>query len=459
MPTNNLKRYRTFNGMINYDYFRKNEKGKIENILSETDFKELVISEIAKENSINWFCLVAHNRDILDEESETLKPYHIHFIIRFENARTINSVLNSLSKVKISERNISAAQSVASSLLYLTHTTPQAIREKKTRYEISELSIFAENHFLNQSEKELWYRNKISGSVGQISKKFDETPLIIDIYKEIQQGFIPTDKNLLNLIKSYHSLYQLSEEEILVFIRKNRKQFQLDRESYIQDYVRTKKSQGKAHKLIYINGLGGIGKSLLAQHISEKLFNKSYPNQDKHDLIFESSSSGKNSDLLNQYELQPISIFDDLNINSFSNTQHFLKLFEKNIVPLIQSRYQNKYFFSEYSFITKSEPIKTFISSIYRLNGVHSEINLKQQILRRFSLIIEMETDKIILKEIKRKPNTTEFEIVISEIIQFDNLKFIELFSSYDTDNTQFKKLNKQRDKIIEKIINKYLQN
>ena len=97
MPTNNLKRYRTFNTMINYDYFRKNENGKIQNTLSETDFKELVISEIAKEKSIDWFCLVAHNRDILDEESGTLKPYHIHFIIRFENARTINSVLNSLS--------------------------------------------------------------------------------------------------------------------------------------------------------------------------------------------------------------------------------------------------------------------------------------------------------------------------------------------------------------------------
>ena len=39
MPTNNLKRYRTFNGMINYDYFRKNENGKVENTLSETDFK------------------------------------------------------------------------------------------------------------------------------------------------------------------------------------------------------------------------------------------------------------------------------------------------------------------------------------------------------------------------------------------------------------------------------------
>ncbi|AYG02074.1 Rep family protein [Lactococcus allomyrinae] len=457
MPTNNLKRYRTFNGMINYDYFRKNENGKIENTLSETDFKELVISKIAKENSIDWFCLVAHNRDILDEESGTLKPHHIHFVLRFENARTINSVLNSLSKVKISERNISAAQSVASSLLYLTHTTPQAIKEKKTRYEVSELSIFAENHFLNQSEKELWYRNKISGSLGQISKKFDETPLIIDIYKEIQQGFIPTDNNLLNLIKSYRSLYQLSEEEILVFVRKNRKQFQMDRESYIQDYVRTKKSQGKVHNLFYINGSGGIGKSIFSKSLSEKLISLKYSTQDKQDLLFESSSSGKNSDLLNQYELQPISIFDDLNINSFSNTQHFLKLFEKNIVPLIQSRYQNKYFLSEYSFITKSEPIKTFISSIYRLNGVHSEINLKQQILRRFSLIIEIETDKLILKEIKRKPNTTEFEIVISEVIQFDNLTFIELFSSYDTDNTQFKKLHKQREKIIEKIVNEYL--
>ena len=79
----------------------------------------------------------------------------------------MNSVINSLEKVKLSSRNLTATQSVASSLLYLTHTTAQAIKEKKTRYEVSELSIFSENHFLDQSEKELWYRNKVSGSVGQ----------------------------------------------------------------------------------------------------------------------------------------------------------------------------------------------------------------------------------------------------------------------------------------------------
>jgi len=456
MSNNTAKRYRTFNGMISYDYFKKNNLGQIENTFTEKEFTKFIISELIKEKSITWFSIIAHNKDILDEETAVLKPYHIHFVIRFNNARTLNSLINSLSKTKISSRNLTATQSIASSLLYLTHTTIEAIKQKKTRYNIKSLIIF-DNHFLNESEKEIWYRNKISGTTGLISKKFDETPLILDIYKEIQMGFVPTDQNLQKLIKSYHLLYQLSEQEILIFIRKYRKQFDLDRESYIKDFIRNKRIQGKNQKLIYISGEGGIGKSLLAQNISERIILEKYSNQDKQDLIFESSSSGKNTDLLNQYQLQLISIFDDLNSTSFSNTQHFLKLFEKNQIPLIQSRYQNKYFFSEYNFITKSESVHTFINNIYKLNGVHSEINLKQQILRRFSLIIEIETDKIIIKKIQRKPNTTKFELVISEIIEIDNLTFIELFSSYDTESAHFRKLNKQRKKIIEKIIHKYL--
>ena len=104
------------------------------------------------------------------------------------------------------------------------------------------------------------------------------------------------------------------------------------------------REQGKNHKLIYITGSGGIGKSLLAQNISERITARNYKNQDKQDVVFESSSSGKNADLLNQYENEPISIFDDLNVSSFDNVQHFLKLYEKNIVPLIQSRYNNKWF-------------------------------------------------------------------------------------------------------------------
>ena len=364
MPKNNTTRYRTYNGMINYDFFRKDKTGEIEHDLTKTQFKELVIAELSKEQSVDYFCLIAHNRDILDEESGTTKPYHVHFTVRYKNARTMNSVINSLEKVKLSSRNLTATQSVASSLLYLTHTTAQAIKEKKTRYEVSELSIFSENHFLDQSEKELWYRNKISGSVGQTSKKFDEQPLIIDVYREIQTGYVPTDKNLITLIKSYKELYTLSEDEILMFIRKHRKQFILDRQSYLDDYVRHKREQGKNHKLIYITGSGGIGKTLLAQNIAERITTRNYKNQDKQDVVFESSSSGKNADLLNQYENEPISIFDDLNVSSFDNVQHFLKLFEKNIVPLIQSRYNNKWFLSDYSLITKSESAESFINNV-----------------------------------------------------------------------------------------------
>lgn len=455
MPKNNTTRYRTYNGMINYDFFRKDKTGEIEHDLTKTQFKELVIAELSKEQSVDYFCLIAHNRDILDDESGTIKPYHVHFTVRYKNARTMNSVINSLEKVKLSSRNLTATQSVASSLLYLTHTTAQAIKEKKTRYEVSELSIFSENHFLDQSEKELWYRNKISGSVGQTSKKFDEQPLIIDVYREIQTGYVPTDKNLITLIKSYKELYTLSEDEILMFIRKHRKQFILDRQSYLDDYVRHKREQGKNHKLIYITGSGGIGKTLLAQNIAERITTRNYKNQDKQDVVFESSSSGKNADLLNQYENEPISIFDDLNVSSFDNVQHFLKLFEKNIVPLIQSRYNNKWFLSDYSLITKSESAESFINNVYQLNGNYSELNLRQQVLRRFSLIIEIEKDKFIIKRVCRDKES--FEIKTCEIIEFDNLTYIEKFSNYDTHTVKYNVLNKRRETIIENIIKKYL--
>ena len=159
--------------------------------------------------------------------------------------------------------------------------------------------------------------------------------------------------------------------------------------------------------------------------------------------------------LLNQYENEPISIFDDLNVSSFDNVQHFLKLFEKNIVPLIQSRYNNKWFLSDYSLITKSESAESFINNVYQLNGNYSELNLRQQVLRRFSLIIEIEKDKFIIKRVCRDKES--FEIKTCEIIEFDNLTYIEKFSNYDTHTVKYNVLNKRRETIIENIIKKYL--
>ena len=144
-----------------------------------------------------------------------------------------------------------------------------------------------------------------------------------------------------------------------------------------------------------------------------------------------------------------------MNVSSFDNVQHFLKLYEKNIVPLIQSRYNNKWFLSDYSLITKSESAESFINNVYQLNGNYSELNLRQQVLRRFSLIIEIEKDKFIIKRICRDKES--FEIKTCEIIEFDNLTYIEKFSNYDTDTVKYKVLNKRRETIIENIIKKYL--
>ena len=136
-------------------------------------------------------------------------------------------------------------------------------------------------------------------------------------------------------------------------------------------------------------------------------------------------------------------------------TYNTLKLYEKNIVPLIQSRYNNKWFLSDYSLITKSESAESFINNVYQLNGNYSELNLRQQVLRRFSLIIEIEKDKFIIKRICRDKES--FEIKTCEIIEFDNLTYIEKFSNYDTDTVKYKVLNRRRERVIENIIEKYL--
>ena len=62
--------------------------------------------------------------------------------------------------------------------LYLTHTTPEAIKAKKTRYNVQELHCFVkeenEHRELTGDELEKFYRIKISGKTGKTGVKVDD---------------------------------------------------------------------------------------------------------------------------------------------------------------------------------------------------------------------------------------------------------------------------------------------
>ena len=93
---------------------------------------------------------------------------------KFEAGKSLNN-----QDLMFQSRNVEASKSSSGSYRYLTHTTDKAMMERKTRYEVQELLVAeyetdGSMKFITGEDLELWYRDKIKGTVRPEKLEFDE---------------------------------------------------------------------------------------------------------------------------------------------------------------------------------------------------------------------------------------------------------------------------------------------
>lgn len=419
-------RSRFFVGMRNFDFentrhLLKLEEEKKEKVnLNKEEWQQDIIDN-AKKIDCEWIALIFHSRD---EDSEgNLKELHVHKVARFKNPRDYKATRVAFG---CEARNFTKGRSESSALLYLTHTTPQAIKDKKTRYNVQELIVIVNELDTNEDGKvvqkqrqlqgeelEQWYRIKVAGKVGENVSTEEEVARIID---ELSAG----EKDLNEVKDELKELFDPTTA-IMCWVKNKRHFREAISEYYEAKYLEMlDRGRGDSFKLLYIQGMSAVGKTRFANKLA-RYYNKSKGVRESFIHNAPNDSKGSSYDFLSGYGQEMVTVFDDLKPTTFGYTE-FLNLFEKERVAKYSSRFQNKPWFSELAIITKSTDIdewtKKLAYSEMRTATPAEKDNILYQPRRRFSFVINLEMDKATIQayQLTDKKTNSHKLVTIEEI-------------------------------------------
>lgn len=387
------KRSRLYFGMRNYKFETHDKDGNVTNEITETEWREKIIAEFGavSEPVPTELTYIFHDKDI-DTDGEK-KALHVHFVVRFENPVSYDTTIE---KFGCESRNFEKARSETSALLYLTHTTTEAIKAKKRRYNVSELNTFVlddagNRKQLKDEELEDWYRIKIAGR--ESSNKVNTDDDVARIIDELSEGLITIDDVKSELKQSFDST-----TATMVWM-KNKRYFKEAVSEYYQNKYYEWLENGRSFQLIYIQGASSIGKTAFAREIGKE-FNKIKGLRPTAIHNAPNDTKGARYDFLSGYENEAVTVFDDLRPNTFGYTE-FLNLFEKDRVSKYSSRFNDKAWFAELALITKSTSIQDWTSKLsyseLKSANVEDKPNVLYQPRRRFSLIIDISAENVVL--------------------------------------------------------------
>lgn len=448
------RKYRLFFGMRNYKFETHDENGvQRENAPTEQEWRDLITEQFAKVD-FSELTYIFHDKDVDDEDETAKKALHVHFVVRFENPRYYNSILATFGCEK---RNFQNARSESSALLYLTHTTSEAIKAKKTRYNVQELHCIVkeENEYrkLTGDELEKFYRIKISGKTGKTGVKADDD--VARIIDELTEGTLKLED-----VKS--QLKEIFDPTTATLTwMKNKRYF---KEAVIEHYenkYREWLEGGRNFKLIYINGPSGIGKTYFANKLARAI-NKARGIYEP--LIHNAPNHTRNTryDFLSGYENEAVTVFDDLDAKTFDYAE-FLNLFERDRVAKYSSRFRDKAWFAEVAIITKSEKIETWTKKLSYSEWISSSNLEKDNVLyqprRRFTLVVNIDSTSVkyqVYKVTDKKTNKHELHTI--DEINFEDFHDEKIQDKIIKQILKLINLEEVKDEDIEKI-DKLLKN
>ena len=442
------KKYRLFFGMRNFKFETHDENGvRRENAPTEKEWRKQ-ITEKFEDVDATELTYIFHDKDVDDEDETVKKALHVHFVARFENPRYYNSILESFGCEK---RNFQNARSESSALLYLTHTTPEAIKAKKTRYNVQELHCIVkegnEYRKLTGDELEKFYRIKISGKTGKTGVKADDD--VARIIDELTEGTLKLEDVKAQLKEIF------DPTTATMTWMKNKRYF---KEAVIEHYenkYREWLEGGRNFKLIYINGPSGIGKTYFANKLARAI-NKARGIYEP--LIHNAPNHTRNTryDFLSGYENEAVTVFDDLDAKTFDYVE-FLNLFERDRVAKYSSRFRDKAWFAEVAIITKSEKIDTWTKKLSYSDWISSSIEGRDNVLyqprRRFSLIVDIDTTSVkfrVYKVADKKTNKHELHTI--EEVKFKDFHNENVQANIIKQILKLINLEEIKDEDIEKI-------
>ncbi|MGV3144808.1 Rep family protein [Streptococcus parasuis] len=353
-------RKRKYFGQISYEY----EKNADSN-LTEDDFKKSVEQRIKEycQHDEDTYYIIFHDKDINDDG--TLKPLHAHFYIDFKNARPLSSVYNAL---KISrQENLEFVRSSIKACRYLTHRNERNMAEGKYPYSVEEVIQSSNGDYINS----------IMGKIKNHSNEQSEDGLEVDDYC-LELSYQISSEGLLPLEAKENLFEQFTQRTAQKAWNQNKRQFEENRQEYIQKEFERMSRGERNHNSIYIQGDGNSGKSFLARLIAEQ-----------HDRLgaHTPSINKKRFDLGSGYKGQKTMIINEFDASCGMAYRELFQILEPNSANQLSSRFKDAYIINDLTIITNSENYWDWVDDWFPKKKEY------HQLMRRIRYVIKMYHD------------------------------------------------------------------
>lgn len=298
--------------------------------------------------------MVVHNKDKADNGAQV--DDHVHMMMTFTNARSINSVANQLGdKPQYIEKWDDRADN---GFAYLVHRTPNAVG--KFQYDVKSVRANFDYPALLRKMEKIAQKAKVSVRVTEL----------LDAFKDGQISKLEVERQLSG---TQYGQYQPQLERI--HAQRLREMAREWRENAVDT--------GKTIKLIWIAGYAGTGKTSLAKEYAAKRDEPYY-------------MSGSSRDLFQRYEGQHTIILDEFRPGLIGYSD-FLRMTDPYAIQnevMAPARYADKAIASDLYIVTSPYDPKEYYDYSRKRRYIHKTDSF-EQLERRIAVAIMLTEDEI----------------------------------------------------------------
>lgn len=330
--------------------------------LPVNDFDTLV-DEIKVKLKPKKFAAIVHDKDVDDHGNP--EASHVHVMMNFDNARSINSIAKILNDkpqyLEVWEGNS------GNGYAYLIHATENA----KGKYQYKPTEVRANFDYLAELQK---IKTEIRKSKGDA-----ETKVLLDA---LYEGLITRSELEQKLSGSQYG--KLKPQIDNIWTKALQKKAELWRKDMIEN--------NRTVTSIWIYGGAGTGKTSLAKDYARKM---------NRDFFV----SGSSRDIFQNYEGQHTIILDELRPRhiQYSDLLRLIDPYGVDSQVMAPARYSDKAIAADLVIITTPFTPVVFYREMRKarnfFNEISSDADSLDQLLRRISLTIEMTEDFIYMAE------------------------------------------------------------
>lgn len=324
--------------------------------LEEDNLADLLKS-IENKLSPKKYAGIIHDKDL--DEYQNIKASHVHIVMQFENARSLDNLAKLLNeKTQTIEKwdgNVNNAYS------YLIHHTENSQLEHQ--YNVKEvIANFDYPKLINSIQENVSQKSKLSDSV-----------IINNILDLIYSGDISKEKAETLLSGSQYAKASSRIESV----------YHKKMEMLASNWRREMKNKNEPVTIIWLFGETGSGKTRIAKDYANNFSEVYY-------------LTGSIRDPFQQYKGQSVIILDELRPQAFDYSDLLKMLDPYNDSSMASSRYFDKPLTANIFIITTPYSPKSFFNEIEKSNKINSSIDQFEQLARRLTLVQKMTKENLI---------------------------------------------------------------